>query len=159
MRNTCRASNDRAVPGERSRRENATAGSHDFFNAAFPGKKLINSPTQGERMVEVSRDEASLEKSARMREGNISLILEGYHDIFSNFDPRPYSEKALSDDFLSECRRAARDKDEQRLELRFMIPKARRDTAEENKIKHRLKEHFHKHYREEQRAEIGRAHV
>ncbi|MBI2151367.1 hypothetical protein HYU21_01420, partial [Candidatus Woesearchaeota archaeon] len=35
-----------------------------------------------------------------VREGNISLVLDSYDDIFSDFDPRDYSEKALSEDFL-----------------------------------------------------------
>ena len=36
------------------------------------------------------------------KEGNVSLVLESYNDIFSDFDPRNYSERALSDDFLIE---------------------------------------------------------
>jgi len=92
-------------------------------------------------------DEA-VEKETHLREGNISLILEGYDDIFSDFDPRSYSERALSDDFLSECRKAARDKNEREIELRLMVPKEKRDHEEELKIKHRLKNHFHKHFQE-----------
>jgi hypothetical protein len=83
-----------------------------------------------------------------LREGNIALILDGYDDIFSDFDPRPYGEKALSDDFLSECRKAARDKEEHGLELRLMVPKEKRDDAAEATIKHRLKSHFIKHFHE-----------
>lgn len=95
-------------------------------------------------------DEA-VEKEVHLREGNISLILDSYDDIFSDFDPRPYAEKALSDDFLTECRKAARDKDEFELELRLLVPKQKRDFAEETKIKHRLKTHFHKHFLEKER--------
>lgn len=56
------------------------------------------------------------------RQGNISLILDSYDDIFSDFDPRPFSEKALSDDFLVECKRAARDKDRSVVELKLLVP-------------------------------------
>jgi hypothetical protein len=80
-----------------------------------------------------------------LREGNIPLILDSYDDIFSDFDPRSYSEKALSDDFLSECKRAARDK-EFGAELRFFVPQAKRKLGEEKEIKKRLKDHFKKHY-------------
>ena len=52
-----------------------------------------------------------MEREVSLREGNISLILDSYNDMFSDFDPRSFSERALSDDFLSECKRAARDKD------------------------------------------------
>jgi hypothetical protein len=80
-----------------------------------------------------------------LREGNIPLILDSYDDIFSDFDPRGYSEKALSDDFLSECKRAAKDK-EFGAELRFFVPQAKRKLGEEKEIKKRLKDHFKKHY-------------
>ena len=85
-----------------------------------------------------------------LRRGNISLVLESYNDIFSDFDPRSYSERALSDDFLGECRKAARDKDEVGLELILSIPSKLRDLSNESKIKKRLKNHFHKHFIEKE---------
>ncbi len=91
------------------------------------------------------------EPKPQLREGNIALILDGYDDIFSDFDPRPYGEKALSDDFLSECRKAARDKEEHGIELRLMVPAAKRVLATEETIKHRLKSHFQKHHHEYER--------
>ena len=88
-----------------------------------------------------------IEKEDEMRQGNISLILEGYNDLFSDFDPRPTEQRALSDDFLIECKRAARDK-ELGLELRLLIPKAKRNMIEETKIKKRIRAHFNKYYKE-----------
>lgn len=84
----------------------------------------------------------------KLKEGNIGLILDGFDDIFSDFDPRSYSEKTLSDDFLNECRKAARDKKDEELELRLLLPKSKRNYAEEFTIKKRLKSHFLKHYQE-----------
>jgi len=81
-----------------------------------------------------------------IREGNISLILESYNDIFSSFDPRPYDQKALSDDFLIECKRAAEDK-ETDVEVRMLVPKHKRNLEDEAKIKKRLKKHFQNHYK------------
>ena len=75
----------------------------------------------------------------------ISLWLDNYDDIFSDFDPRPYSLRSLSDDFLSEAKKASRDKDENRLELRFLISQEHRDPKVEATIKKRLREHFSKH--------------
>ena len=89
------------------------------------------------------------EVNKSIKQGNISLILDNYDDIFSDFDPRNYSERALSDDFLNECRKAARDKDLE-LELRFLLPKVKRNLNDELKIKKRLKDHFLKHYKEKQ---------
>ncbi len=76
---------------------------------------------------------------------NMSLALDSYNDIFSDFDPRPSSQRSLSVDFLDEAKRAARDKKEE-LELIILVPKKKRDLEEEKVIKRRLKEHFKKHY-------------
>jgi len=85
-----------------------------------------------------------IEKGARMKEGNISLILDNYDDLFSDFDPRPFSERALSDDFLQECKRASRDKNYE-FELNMLVPKTKRNSEHEALIKKRLKSHFQKH--------------
>lgn len=77
---------------------------------------------------------------------NISLRLNNYDDIFSNFDPRIYSEKALSSDFLEEAKRASRDKSSGELVLQFLVPQKIRNDGDENLIKRRLREHFRKHY-------------
>ncbi len=75
----------------------------------------------------------------------ISLWLDNYDDIFSDFDPRPYSLRSLSDDFLFEAKKASRDKDANRLELRFLILQEHRDPKVEATIKKRLRDHFTKH--------------
>lgn len=41
---------------------------------------------------------------------NISIWLDTYDDIFSDFDYRQFSEKALSDDFLTELQKMYREK-------------------------------------------------
>jgi hypothetical protein len=92
-----------------------------------------------------------LKEKTIIKEGNISLILESYEDLFSDFDPRPYSEKALSEDFLAECKRASRDKGQEEIELRFLIPKKKRNLKDEKVIVERLKEHFRKHFIEKNR--------
>ncbi len=77
----------------------------------------------------------------------ISLVLDTYDDIFSDFDPRPYNERALSEDFLTAAKRAARGRREEGMDLHLLIPKAVRNTAHEELIKQRLREYFKKHYR------------
>ena len=88
--------------------------------------------------------EASEDPKIILREKNISLILDSYDDIFSDFDPRPYSARGLSDDFLIECRRAVRGKKTESpvLELRLLVPKNKRKLAKETMIKKRLKDYF-----------------
>ncbi len=74
---------------------------------------------------------------------DILLVIHSYDDIFSDFDPRSYSQKALSNDFLNECKKICDDKSE--VNLRFIIPKKERNIKEEIKIKRRIREHFKRH--------------
>jgi len=90
------------------------------------------------------------EEEKHLREGNISLVLDSYNEIFSDFDPRPSAERGISVDFLEECRRALRER-EGGAELRLLIPKNKRNTKEEAVIKRRLKAHFTKHVIERQK--------
>lgn len=84
------------------------------------------------------------DREALLAQSEISLILDTYDDIFSDFDPRPFHQRALSDDFLVAAKKAAFDK-EGSMELRFLIPKARRNTELETVIRQRLHAHFQKH--------------
>ncbi len=101
----------------------------------------------GQKEPEIRKDsEKALEqeKQKMLEMSQISLWLDTYDDIFSDFDPRPYSQRSLSDDFLSEAKKASRDKKD-KLELRLLIPEAQRDLKSEAVIKKRLHEHFSKH--------------
>lgn len=77
----------------------------------------------------------------------LSLKLEKYTDIFSSFDIRPYSKRALSVDFLDEIRRATGDKiDEEGVEIILNMPEKERNEAHETMIKERLAAHFKRHH-------------
>ena len=91
----------------------------------------------------MDKQEVSLED---FKNSNVTLILDSYNDLFSSFDSRSYAEKALSVDFLSECKRAVRDKDDMGFELILSIPRIKRNLQEELMIKKRFREHFHRHY-------------
>jgi hypothetical protein len=86
------------------------------------------------------------EKQKLLDMSEISLILDTYDDIFSDFDPRPYAKRSLSVDFLDEAKRASRDKGNE-IEIKFIIPQKLRNLPLEKTIKRRLKEHFIRHYR------------
>ena len=73
----------------------------------------------------------------------ISLLLDSYDDIFSDFDPRSYAQRSLSVDFLREAERASKDKDD--FDLNLLIPKKLRSAPKERMIRKRLKTHFKKH--------------
>lgn len=75
----------------------------------------------------------------------LSLIhvgLDSYDDIFSDFDPSPYSDRLLSEDFVIEARRRCSVTRKGGLELRFSLPKGRRDHKTEALIKRRIKQYF-----------------
>jgi len=94
---------------------------------------------------ELTKGHEEIMKQKLLEASEISLILDTYDDIFSDFDPRPYSQRALSDDFLIEAKRASREKIIG-MELKFLIPREKRNTETENIIKKRLHEHFKKHH-------------
>lgn len=77
---------------------------------------------------------------------NISLSLDSYDDIFSDFDQREPSIRALSVDFLDEAQRAAVGKKEG-LQLNLLLPQTRRNIQTEQIIKRRLKGHFERHHK------------
>lgn len=76
----------------------------------------------------------------------ITIRLEQYEDIFSDFDIRPFSRRALSVDFLGEIQRASTDKSNQGIEFTLFVPEKKRDEAHEAVIKDRLVRHFTRHF-------------
>lgn len=95
----------------------------------------------GEDLWKFDRDRVNRAVSTK-----IPLRIDNYNDIFSVFDARPFVSKALSDDFLTELRRASRDKAAGEIEIELSSPKARRNARDEATIKRRLLEHFKKHH-------------
>lgn len=85
----------------------------------------------------------------------IELILDSYDDLFSDFDPRPYHSRSLSNDFLLETKYASKDKFADHIILKFIVPKKYRNLIHEKLIERRLKEHFVKHLKEKARELRG----
>lgn len=76
----------------------------------------------------------------------ISIRLDDYDDVFSDFDIRPYIRRSLSVDFIDEVKRAARDKQESGVALMLHVPKRKRKESREVIIRERLTAHFRRHY-------------
>ena len=81
-----------------------------------------------------------------LQTSEIALWLETYDDIFSDFDPRPYAQRALSDDFLLEAMKASRDRGQDSCELKFLIAPEVRSHTHESVIKKRLHDYFIKQH-------------
>ncbi len=87
-------------------------------------------------------DESGSKKEYLFR--NISIWIDDYNDIFSDFDPRDFSERNISDDFLAEVNKVSRESDFLVDELRLLIPEKARQTESESIIVKRLHSHFRK---------------
>ncbi len=94
----------------------------------------------------ILKDLFNEEKQELLHLSEISLILNEYSDIFSDFDPRPYSQRSLSDDFLSEAKKASRVKTTGEVTLTFLVPENARKAVHETVIRKRLHEYFKKHH-------------
>lgn len=88
---------------------------------------------------ETSKEE---EKQELLHKTELSLYINDYDYLFSDFDPSHYSQRAISDDFLYEAKRIVKEKPSGIEELHIMIPKDKRSIYAENIIRKRLKEHF-----------------
>ena len=86
------------------------------------------------------------EKSSLLEDAKISLWIDSYNDIFSDFDPRGYSKREISADFLSEAKRFARERLGGKVELVILTPKNIVDKSVETVIRKRLVQHFSQQY-------------
>lgn len=80
-----------------------------------------------------------------MNPTEIHLRLNEYNDLFSDFDPRPYGIRGLSDDFLKELRKAVEDAGDNKISIAFSVPKSMHNPNDESVIMQRLHGHFIKH--------------
>ncbi|MDO8339913.1 MAG: hypothetical protein Q7T16_04625 [Candidatus Burarchaeum sp.] len=73
---------------------------------------------------------------------DISIALDTYDDIYSDFDPRPHAEREISADLLKELERRTHTDVKGNFEIRFFMPKALRDEKAESRIIRRLRTYF-----------------
>ena len=120
----------------------------------MPEESKPNAKTDLKDQSKPQRPDQGKESAASnlLKKSEIALWLDHYDDIFSDFDPRPYSLRAISDDFLKEARKAAREFRPGLFELRFLVPANHRKPDHEAMIKKRLREHFKKHADMEKKA-------
>ncbi|MFA5829985.1 MAG: hypothetical protein WC843_05870 [Candidatus Gracilibacteria bacterium] len=74
----------------------------------------------------------------------VNLWLDDYDNIFSDFDPRPYSLRELSDDFLNETKKIINEITNENLEIVFLIPQSLKNKTTEHIIATRLHSYFKK---------------
>lgn len=111
--------------------------------------KDMTSKEISKEFVPIKTSNGEYDTKTKLFVSPVTLALDDYDDIFSDFDPRPYSQRSLSDDFLNEAKKATRD-NENKVELMMLIPKNKRNPHQEHIIKKRLREHFVRHANLEQ---------
>jgi len=76
----------------------------------------------------------------------ISIAIDTWDDIFSDFDPRPVSERVVSEDFIFELKRRYREVHADAFVITICAPLVLKDTVAERKVIMRLKMHFRQRY-------------
>lgn len=74
----------------------------------------------------------------------LSLWLDSYDDIYSDFDSRHYSRRRISEDFIDELRNAFKFRTEKTDDLVLLLPQPVRQEELENAISVSLKEQVQK---------------
>jgi hypothetical protein len=95
--------------------------------------------TEEEHIADISKKEF---EKVLLSKSELSIWLDRYEDIFSDFDPSPYSERILSDDFLHEVRKRTHEKDTGKIQLRLLLPENVRNKETEAVIIRHLHAHF-----------------
>jgi hypothetical protein len=109
--------------------------------AAQAAQKQPSASQPGHASAQKQQEISDAEKQKLLQLSEISIIIDTYDDIFSDFDPRPYDARSLSDDFISVVRKAARQKGS-KIELKVMVPEQLRKPELESVIKKRIKAHY-----------------
>ena len=91
----------------------------------------------------MERDESEMINNEDHSE--IRFSIQDYDDIFSDFDPRPVSQRGLSEDFLSEAKKASIVKGRDKVDFIFLVPRSKRDLKKESRIRDRLNKYFKRH--------------
>lgn len=74
--------------------------------------------------------------------GEINIWLDSYDEMFSDFDPSPYSKRTVSDDFISQVRKVVKGRYQKKMTLQLLLPESARNTQDEQVISERLQNYF-----------------
>jgi len=98
--------------------------------------------TSKEKESSAIHHDATDEKKKLLSKSELSIWLDRYEDIFSDFDSRPFSERTLSDDFIIEAKKMAKEKSTGAIELKLLMPAQLRQKNTEEIIIKSLHVHF-----------------
>ena len=76
----------------------------------------------------------------------IMFNLRHYDDLFSDFDNKPYHQRAISDDFIQELKREFSEGHSKDVTVRMIVLEKHRNQRFEIIVKRRIEEFFKKHF-------------
>ena len=76
----------------------------------------------------------------------IAIVIDSWDDIFSDFDPRPLSERTLSGDFIDELKKRYRETRRGDFMVKIYAPVSLKNEESERKVIQRLKRDFRHQY-------------
>lgn len=68
----------------------------------------------------------------------VRIWLDSYDELFSDFDPRPYSQRIMSDDFISQMKKITNEFLGKKVTLKLLIPENIRKKEDETTINKRI---------------------
>ena len=84
----------------------------------------------------------TLSKNSIPQLAKINILLSSYNHIFSDFDPNPYAERTLSQDFITQTQNISKNKIGTNVLVTLLLPANRRNEKEEKVIIERLYLYF-----------------
>lgn len=72
----------------------------------------------------------------------VVLWIDTYNDLFSDFDPRPFSERRVSEDFVVQLRHAVKEIPQKLQVLKLLVPEKMRQPGDEAAIRRKLAAYF-----------------
>lgn len=84
----------------------------------------------------------AIPKQSLLELAEVSILLDSYDDIFSDFDPSDYSERTLSDDFIIQVKKFSGNKSGKKMSLKLLLPANKRNEQDEKVIVKRLHSYF-----------------
>lgn len=91
-------------------------------------------------MTSLTRTSSSEKSNSEYIE--IKIWLDHYDEMFSDFDPRAYSKRTVSDDFILQVRKVAKDQYRKKMTLKLLLPESARNEQDEQIISERLHDYF-----------------
>lgn len=73
----------------------------------------------------------------------IAIVIDSWDDIFSDFDPRPLSERTVSGDFVEELKKRYRENRAGNFSITIYAPVSLKDEKSEEMVATHLRKHFH----------------